>query len=248
MRITEIRNQLSARLCQTSACVRERLQRLEPAVRRLATLDNLKKAGYYAALLALLSALALASGAYREKTESAIAVPQEGEDALAAMRSMIDEIMPTAVPEQSAPRFQRPLEGEILVEYAPERLVWSATLEQWQIHPGLDIAGQPGEAVYACADGIVADAWNNPLWGNVVTLEHAGGYTSTYANLNTLNLVTVGQAISAGEIVSAVGRSAACESEEAAHLHFELKKDGVPVDFEALLIDESSEGENGPDS
>ena len=41
---------------------------------------------------------------------------------------------------------------EILAEYAPDAPVWSETLGQWQTHPALDIAGSPGEAVYACRD------------------------------------------------------------------------------------------------
>ena len=58
-----------------------------------------------------------------------------------------------------------------MAEYAPDAPVWSETLGQWQTHPALDIAGSPGEAVYACREGVVSEAWSDRLWGNVVVID-----------------------------------------------------------------------------
>ncbi|MBR1820842.1 MAG: M23 family metallopeptidase, partial [Clostridia bacterium] len=127
------------------------------------------------------------------------------------------------------------LEGEIVGAYSPELPVWSGTLSQWQTHPALDIAGTPGEAVYACRDGVVSDAWHDRLWGNVIVIDHADGYQSTYAGLNTLNLAEVGQAVAAGDVISAVGPSLPCEADQPAHIHFQLTWNGEPADFEALV-------------
>ena len=108
-------------------------------------------------------------------------------------------------------------------------------VKQWQTHPAVDILGSPGEAVCACADGTVIDAYRDSLWGNVIVLEHADGLTSTYAGLNTLNMVTVGETVRAGETISAVGQSASCETELPAHLHFALERDGEPMALAALM-------------
>ena len=93
--------------------------------------------------------------------------------------------------------------GEIVAEYSPDAPVWSETLGQWQTHPALDIAGSPGEAVYACRDGVVSEAWKDRLWGNVILVEHDDGYQSTYAGLNTLNMVAIGDAREAWDRSSA---------------------------------------------
>ena len=76
--------------------------------------------------------------------------------------------------------------------------MWSETLGQWQTHPAIDIAAEAGEAVCACAEGVVSDAWEDALWGKVIQIEHPEGYVSTYANLSTLKLVKVGDAVTAG--------------------------------------------------
>lgn len=190
----------------------------------------LAKAGYYAALVCLLALLGSASYAYRSQGQT----PREEPARQAVQRTepALQAFLPEPTPEPA--RWIWPLEGEIVGAYSPDAPVWSSTLTQWQTHAGLDIAGSPGEAVYACADGTVADAWKDALWGNVIVIDHGDGYRSTYASVNTLNLVRAGDAVCAGDVISAVGQSAACESELGWHLHFALERDGEPVDFEAL--------------
>lgn len=193
--------------------------------------------GFYGALALLLALLALASQGYRNRLTRAEDDVIDAPKAVAAIRQ--SEAEPEDAPEKAA--WAWPLEGEIVGKYSPDEPVWSQTLSQWQNHPALDIAGAPGEAVYACADGTVADAWNDRLWGNVIVINHEEGYVSTYAGLNTLKLVEVGASVAAGEVISAVGLPTGCESSQPAHLHFELTQNGQSVDF-AELID----GENAP--
>ncbi len=185
---------------------------------------------YYVALAALLALLGSASYAYRTREKWPDPEPAQTYTSAVAVHSAEPEPVPTPAPAE----WLWPLSGEIIGEYAPDTTVWSSTLGQWQTHPAVDIAGSPGEAVCACADGTVADAWQDALWGNVIRISHPGGYTSTYANLNTLNLVEIGRAVSAGDVISAVGQSACCESEMPWHLHFSIEREGEPVDFAAL--------------
>ena len=140
------------------------------------------------------------------------------------------------------------LNGEILVPCSQNEPVWFASLGQWQIHAALDIAGAPGEAIRACGDGIVGEAWKDPLWGNSIRLEHADGFVSTYSNLNTLNLVQTGSAVMAGDVIGSVGRSAAVESELPWHLHFEMRCGDTAVDFERLMSGEALDSGDGAGS
>ncbi len=185
---------------------------------------------YYAALAALLARLGSASYSYRLRDNKSDLNTSEAYRSAVAMNSPEPSPAPTPVPVE----WVWPLEGEIIGEYAPDTTVWSSTLGQWQTHPAVDIAGSPGEAVCACAAGTVTDAWQDALWGNVIRICHPGGVTSTYANLNTLNMVEIGRDVSAGEVISAVGQSAGCEAEMPWHLHFSVERDGEPVDFFTL--------------
>ena len=190
------------------------------------------KMGSYAALALLLVILGMASSAYRSRQRAAEATEPSS---CAAISSRADPAQPTPSPTPEPIQWVWPLEGDVVGAYSPDAPVWSKTLEQWQTHTGLDIAGAPGEAVYACMEGVIADAWTDRVWGNAIAIEHADGYRSFYAGLNTLRLVEVGASVSAGEIISAVGQSLPCEADLSAHIHFALTRDGAPVDFEALM-------------
>lgn len=214
-------------------------------LRALATRERLRKLGWYAALAALLTILGLASTAYRNgrmlKYDRNAPAGLTDEVALAAEAPLLTPASlfalpsPTPEPTPEPMVFMWPVEGEIIGEYAPDGMVWSETLGQWQSHPGIDIAAAAGEAVAACAAGTVREAWEDPLWGDVIEIEHRQGYVSTYANLSTLNMVALGDEVAAGQIIGAVGNTAACESEMPWHLHFALMRDGAPVDCQKLL-------------
>ena len=207
--------------------------------------ERLAKLGWYAALAALLMILGSASYAYRMNRApryDAAAQSVEPQAPLAVMaagtpqplEALFRPVEPTPEPTPEPLVFIWPVEGEVIGEYAPDALVWSQTLGQWQNHPGVDISAAAGEAVVACADGTVREAWEDPLWGCVVEIGHDQGFVSTYANLSTLSLVKPGDAVTAGQVVGAVGGSADCESEMPWHLHFELRQNGAPVDSQKL--------------
>lgn len=203
---------------------------------------RLVKLGWYGALAALLVILGTASYAYRARFDR-MEPAQTADAPMAAMAAGTPAPMealftlptPSPAPTPEPVAFVWPVEGEVIGDFVPDGLVWSETMEQWQSHPGIDIAAAAGEAVAACADGVVREAWEDPLWGCVIEIEHDQGYVSTYANLNTIRLVKPGDAVSAGQIIAAVGGTADCESAQPWHLHFELKRDGVPVDGQKLL-------------
>lgn len=213
-------------------------------MRALLTRERLKKLGWYSALAALLTVLGMASYAYRNgrmlKYDRNAPAGLQDDAPLAVIAAGTPQplfILPSPTPEPTPEpvMFVWPVEGEIIGDYAPEALVWSETLGQWQSHPGIDIAAAAGEAVAACADGTVKEAWEDPLWGDVIEIEHRQGYVSTYANLSTLNMVKPGEEVAAGQIIGAVGNTAGCESEMPWHLHFSLTRDGAPVDGQKLF-------------
>jgi hypothetical protein len=86
-------------------------------------------------------------------------------------------------------------------------------------HFGIDIAGGLGNAVYASDNGVVVYAgWNDWGYGNVIVIDHDGGWQTLYAHLNSLN-VGCGQSVYQGDIIGGIGSTGRSSGP---HLHFEM--------------------------
>lgn len=127
--------------------------------------------------------------------------------------------------------FVLPAEGVLLQVHDLQVLAYSATMEDYRIHTGIDIETEAGAAVYACASGRVDRLYNDALMGNTMVIDHGNGVQSIYRNLgDTLpEGVAVGTSVKAGQLIGAVGESAIVEIGENPHLHFELTNNGEQV-------------------
>lgn len=126
--------------------------------------------------------------------------------------------------------FIKPVEGEILCEYAKDNLIYSETLKEWVTHTAIDIKADKTSIVKASADGIVKSIVNDPRYGLTVVMEHADGYKTIYSNLLTAEFVVEGEEVKQDQTIGTVGNTAAFESSMETHLHFEIMKDGEYVD------------------
>lgn len=126
--------------------------------------------------------------------------------------------------------FARPIAGEITMEYSVDALVYSRTLGDWRTHAGIDIAGALGAKVQAVCDGSVSEITRDDMLGTMVIIDHGFGLRSIYANLASEPAVKVGDKVSLGAVVGAVGTTALAESGEVTHLHFAMELDGESVD------------------
>lgn len=96
---------------------------------------------------------------------------------------------------------------------------------------GLAIAGKPGDPVLAAADGRVVYAGSGLRgYGNLVILKHNTTYLTAYAHNQSL-LVKEDQSVRRGQKIAEMGSSDA----ERVMLHFEIRKQGKPVDPAKLL-------------
>ncbi|KAA1173724.1 peptidoglycan DD-metalloendopeptidase family protein [Marinobacter salinexigens] len=95
-----------------------------------------------------------------------------------------------------------------------------------KVNKGIDIAGKAGDAVKAAANGNVVYAGNGLLgYGNLIIVNHNEHYLSAYAHNRTI-LVKEGEDVKAGQVIAELGSSGA----ERPMLHFEIRKNGNPVD------------------
>lgn len=118
-----------------------------------------------------------------------------------------------------------PTSGEILNAYTGDKLLKSKTLGDWRVHNGIDISAKDGEEVFAAAEGLVKDVYDDTMLGRVVILEHKEGYKTLYAGLMKDTAAAEGERIGKGDLIGRTGSTAALEKNEAPHLHFELLKD-----------------------
>ena len=126
--------------------------------------------------------------------------------------------------------FVKPVEGDVIGEFAKDNLIYSETLKEWITHPGIDIKADKTSVVKASADGIVKSIVNDPRYGLTVVIEHDDGYETVYSNLLTAEFVVEGEEVTASQTIGTVGNTASFESSMECHIHFELLKDGEYLD------------------
>ena len=145
------------------------------------------------------------------------------------------EVDSTPVAVEAPQLVVSPLKGEVLMAFSVDQLVYSPTLADWRTHDGVDISATPGTTVLAASAGTVASVENDPLMGTTVVIDHPGGCTTTYSNLQDTPTVLPGDLVTAGQIIGAVGVTAAAEAAQSPHLHFSVSQDGEPVNPDEFL-------------
>lgn len=93
-------------------------------------------------------------------------------------------------------------------------------------HSGVDLAARLGTPVRAAAAGTAHIADDAAGYGLHVGIDHGGGLSTLYGHLSAA-LVTDGQQVAAGSEIGLMGSSGMSTGP---HLHFEVRRDGRPVD------------------
>ena len=95
-----------------------------------------------------------------------------------------------------------------------------------RMHQGIDVSAPEGTPIHAVSEGVVSFAGSRGGFGNLVIIDHSNGLQSYYAHQSIIG-VTVGDQVAAGTEIGAVGSTGRSTGP---HLHFELRRDGEPVD------------------
>ena len=130
-----------------------------------------------------------------------------------------------------------PVFGDISLDYAMDKLVYSKTLEDWRTHSGVDISSSRGTAVKAAADGYVYQIKNDPRFGITIVLDHDNGVKTIYSNLAGSDNVVTNQNVKRGDVIGSIGNTALFETAEPAHLHFEVLINDEYVDPKVYFTD-----------
>lgn len=107
-----------------------------------------------------------------------------------------------------------------------------------KLHAGLDLAQIPTSGpVVAAMAGVVSETPTSIGGGNKIYLDHGAGLETRYLHLASRD-VTVGEQVSAGQQIGVEGNTGASTG---AHLHFEVRQNGVPTEPRAWLIEQGVE-------
>lgn len=93
------------------------------------------------------------------------------------------------------------------------------------LNNGIDIQVSIGDPIYAVYDGDVIYADKFLGYGNVIMIDHGNGYYTLYSHLSSIDVI-LNQPILAGEVIGKGGDSGSLSG---AMLHFEIRKDGKPL-------------------
>ncbi|KAA2285757.1 peptidoglycan DD-metalloendopeptidase family protein [Arenimonas fontis] len=128
---------------------------------------------------------------------------------------------PAPVPAGAPSGWQWPTQGQIVGRFVagdPKR-------------QGLDIAGQAGQPVLAAAPGVVVYSGAGLVgYGELIIVKHSDEWLSAYAH-NRRRLVAEGEQVRAGQQIAELGRTGTSRD----MLHFEIRRNGKPVDPLGLL-------------
>ncbi|WP_410216881.1 DUF5930 domain-containing protein [Paracoccus sp. (in: a-proteobacteria)] len=95
-----------------------------------------------------------------------------------------------------------------------------------RMHEGIDLAGPVGTPIHVTGDGVVTFAGRNGAYGNLIKVQHELGTETRYAHLSRIG-VKVGQRVSQGELIGAMGNTGRSTGP---HLHYEVRMNGRAVD------------------
>ncbi len=146
-----------------------------------------------------------------------------------AERARVKAALALRTPERLwALPMERPVPGDVSSLFGLRRVFNG---EPRAPHRGLDLRGEAGEPVAACAAGRVALAENHYFAGNSVYIDHGMGVVSMYFHLSAMD-VAPGQTVARGQVIGRVGSTGRVTGP---HLHFGMAVLGDMVDPQVLL-------------
>lgn len=124
-----------------------------------------------------------------------------------------------ATPATFSGRFEWPLNGPILARFGP--------IAPGKVSDGINIAAAAGTPIRATANGVVAYAGDQiGIYGGLILINHGSGWVSAYGHAGRI-AVKRGQSVRMGDVI---GRAGATGQVQTAQLHFQLRKNRIPVD------------------
>ncbi len=104
-------------------------------------------------------------------------------------------------------------------------------LKYFRPHEGIDLICKKGKPIHAPANGIVIETRYSISFGNVIKIKHTNQIITLFAHLSKFN-VKSGQIVKRGDVI---GFSGSTGLSSGSHLHYEIHRNGIPVDPENFI-------------
>jgi murein DD-endopeptidase MepM/ murein hydrolase activator NlpD len=124
--------------------------------------------------------------------------------------------------------FLKPVAGWLTSGFGYRKDPFTKTMH---FHRGVDLAAAMGTSVRAALDGKVMAVGYDPVLGNYVLIRHQINYSTIYGHLSQVS-VARGATVTRGQRIGAVGNSG---KSTGPHLHFEIRRRGVPINAWGLM-------------
>jgi len=122
-----------------------------------------------------------------------------------------------------------PVNGEVIMKYSADNVVYHATLGQYKSNPGLVISAGEGSNVSCSADGVVTKVGENEEIGEYIETSIGDEYKITYGGLENIQ-VKKGDTINKGEILGIVAPPTKYYIDEGANVYMKMTCKNEPVD------------------
>ncbi|WP_163969522.1 M23 family metallopeptidase [Oceanobacillus halotolerans] len=227
----------------------------------------IKKKWFFPAVYLTVAALLLAGVVWYQNVDNQIPEVEDGQE----LGETADDYTPNPYDEDAEPVMeqqeiiQMPVEDQDQAEIVTKFYDYNSDQEDQEAalvlynnryyqSTGVDIVSSDGEAfdVTASLSGSVAEVKEDPLLGNVVSLDHGNEVVTYYASLGEVN-VEKGQEVEQGEAIGTAGKNIFGQ-DNGNHVHFELRKDGKeynPEDFfnqSVTVLDDVAAEEDSEDA
>ncbi len=137
----------------------------------------------------------------------------------------------------SKPVFSWPLEGDIVMDFSSDALVYDATLDQYRTNDCICISATQGTPVKASADGTVESVAYDDENGYTVTVFHSNGWRTTYGQLSEDTAVSQGDIVKAGDIIGTVAAPTKYSVALGEHLNFAVLENDTAIDPKVALAE-----------
>ena len=137
----------------------------------------------------------------------------------------------------SKPVFSWPLEGDIVMDFSSDALVYDATLDQYRTNDCICISATQGTPVKASADGTVESVAYDDENGYTVTVFHSNGWRTTYGQLSEDTAVSQGDIVKAGDIIGTVAAPTKYSVALGEHLNFAVLENDTAIDPKIALAE-----------
>jgi murein DD-endopeptidase MepM/ murein hydrolase activator NlpD len=127
-----------------------------------------------------------------------------------------------------------PIEGDVILNYDTDGVVYFSTLAQYKANPAIMIAGSVGSKVKASADGVVEEITKNEETGVTVKTNVGNSYEIIYGQLENLK-VSEGDTIKEGAVIGTLAEPTDYFTLEGANLYFQILQEDTPVNPLLLL-------------